>query len=237
MDENTLHKNKGYILYLDVLGYKDILNSNREKDIDSLKKFLLKLQPKYLPIDRRLFEGCDIYKFHIRHFSDNILIFYQSIEEDVKALVGMIYLANYIQSNGVVLGFMTRGSLSYGTIEYNGKIVFGKQIVDSCELEKNNHCPSICLSKELKEFVIDNPIKGIDDLLSPFGYFHHTDRDAQDRCLTGLKLMIERLNHRSVIEPNVIDKHEWLIEEYNRYFCIEEKKILNKLPSGMYGIK
>lgn len=236
MEKNELHKNTGYILYVDILGYKEILNSGDETDISTLKKFIHDLQPVYLPTDNNLFNGCDKNKFHIRYFSDNILIFYQSINEDLSTFIGMVYLANYIQSKGITAGFMTRGSLSYGNIEHNGKIVFGKSIIDSYELEKNNPFPSICLSPSLKDYALNHSLSNADSIISPFGYFHDTDSDAKKWCLSGLRKMINRLNHQIQVDERILSKYDWLVEEYNRYFRIKPIFKIVRMPSAIYQI-
>ena len=233
--KNELHKNTGYILYIDVLGYKEILKSDEIDDISSLKEFLQDIEPSRLPVDEKLFDGCDRNKFYIRYFSDNILIFYQSITQDTKVLLGMMYLANRIQTNGIIRGFMTRGSLSYGTIEYNGRIVFGRQLVASCELEEHNINPSVCLSPSLKDYVFNCGVAGCENIMSPFGYLH-TDDDSKQLCLLGIEKMIKRLNHQFSTDEKILGKYDWLIDEFNRYFDVSPKKRIVRMPSAIYTI-
>ena len=231
-----IKKATGYILYIDILGYKEAVLLDDGESIEKLKELLVKMQPLYFA-HHALFEGFNQDKLYVNYFSDNILIFYPSSEPDINVFAGMCYLANIVQASGICRGFLTRGSLSYGSIEYNHTIVFGKAVIDSYEYEKNNLWPSVCLSPELKDFVETNEIKMEDKTLSPFGYFHETDHYAKKVCLAGIEKALRRLNHQKVVSESILSKYEWLIGEYNRYFNLKIKKKLVRLPSAIYKIE
>lgn len=233
--QNNLHKNIGFILYIDILGYSEIIKSGDTVDINNLRNFIISLQPEYLPLSH-LFDDCDKNLFHIKYFSDNIFIFYQSVNFSLSVFIGMCYLANYIQSIGISDGFLTRGSLSFDEVEYNKKILFGESIIDITEAEKLNLSPSICLSPKLKNIIEKCNLTNKYDLLSPFGYFRRVE-EKQDLCLMGINKMIDRLNKTKNIDESIIKKYDWLIKEFNRYFDLKIKKKLTRLPSSIYKLE
>lgn len=233
--ENILHKNTGFILYIDILGYSDIIKSKNEEDIACLRNFIISLQPEYLPLSH-LFDECDKNSFHIKYFSDNIFIFYQSVNFSLSVFIGMCYLANYIQSKGISNGYLTRGSLSFGEVEYNRKILFGESIIDITDEEKLNLSPSVCLSSKLRNILENSNLTNRYDLLSPFGYYAQV-KEYEELCLLGISRMIERLNKTKNVDENIVKKYEWLIKEFNRYFNLKKKKKLTRLPSSIYRIE
>ena len=72
--------------------------------------------------------------------------------------------------------------------------------------------------------------------MSPFGYFHPTDEYAKEKCLAGIMKMIDRLNHQTITDERLLTKYDWLIDEYNRYFKLEPKKRIARMPSAIYRV-
>lgn len=236
MSKYEIKKDKGYILYIDILGYKEAILSNDKNTIGELRELLVKMQPPHLP-HFNLFKSFDKEKLYINYFSDNVLIFYPSPRQNLHAFLGMCFIATNIQARGICRGFLTRGSLSYGAIEYNQTIVFGKAVIEAYECEKNNLWPSVCLSPKLKSYVESSNITMDDSILSPFGKYHSTDNDGKKICLDGIEKALKRLNHQKIISESILFKYDWLIEEYNRHFEVKPKKKLVRLPSAIYKIE
>lgn len=234
---NKLNKFDGYILYIDILGYTDIIKSKNKTDIDRLRDFVLDLTPKkLLTFLDKTFDGCNIDKFNIKYFSDNIYIFYQESNQKLATFIGMCAIASFIQSLAIERGFMTRGSLIYSENEFDRNIVFGKAVIEATELEKYNLSPSICLSPSLKEYVNSQRLTNLDDVLNPFTKFHRDDREAMNLCLNGIQLMLNRLTLQKCVKEETIKKHEWLIGEFNRYFKLKIKKKILRRPSSIFEI-
>lgn len=230
-----LHARNGYLLYIDIIGYSEIVTSNNYGDIDKLEELLLSFQPKFLSKNLKI-DSKDANRFNINYFGDSILIFYDCIQDNIEAFKTICEIANYIQSKAIENGFMTRGVIIYGEHKYNKHIKFGKSLVDVNRLEKYNLSPSVCLSPELKKFAKKNNVDCNANFLSPFGLFDHKNNKDRAKCFEGLTKIVDRLTNKEYVDDKDAKKVEWLIDEYNRYFTVLPRMKLIRLPSAIYKI-
>ena len=118
-----------FIIYFDILGYKNIVNQkNKEKDLS-----LLTTINDCIVLSKNLFSAmkntpinCDI---KMKVFSDNF--FYCS----VKDYIPLITFIGCLQCALIQFNTFIRGSLSFGSIVYNDDFIFGKGLIDAFENE------------------------------------------------------------------------------------------------------
>lgn len=130
-----------YILYVDILGYKNLIDTD-ETFIYKVKYFLSVIVKEKL----------DSYKnsrFIYQMFSDNFILALP-VEEN-KALERIVNFASRIQSMVMFhLGILIRGSITKGSIYMDSDLVFGEGLVKAYLLEcEHSNFPRIIIDKEL----------------------------------------------------------------------------------------
>lgn len=226
---------KGFILYFDILGYKSIMNSDNIELQNALINRINNFTSGQYLYDLKLM---DLYKkysnddFLFRCFSDNFIFVYKS-DLTIKSFMLMIEFSKLIYLQFFNNGFLIRGSLSFGAIEYTDYIVEGSDLIKAYELENNHNEPSIILSNELLDFY-NNGMDNFDDYnfsidkkgnILPFTFWFNTRDDANmfvgyfNKYLYYLKL--QRISDPVVIKKT-IDKVNYLIDVFNSYFSNKE---------------
>ena len=115
-----------YVLYVDVLGYKKLLNINND--------FLIKMKYLVSVIIREKFENYDDSPFVYKMFSDNIIIGIKQNEN--KSLERLIGFSSKMQSMALFhFGFMLCGAISKGSMYIDQDIVYGDALVKAYKLE------------------------------------------------------------------------------------------------------
>ena len=73
-----MDKRKGYLIYLDLLGYKSIIKGHSTQDIDELRVFIDSFSEDYISKRARLMYGASYRpdKLFYKSYSDNFLIPY-----------------------------------------------------------------------------------------------------------------------------------------------------------------
>lgn len=226
-----MKKIKGYILYIDLLGYKNLLRNNSEKENERIKRILEEFTEIYTSLDFRCIFGEEFDESRVlkRYFSDNFIFVYKSEKEDFMVLKRMQTLASHIQNQFINCGLLVRGSLLYGEIEYSAEIVFGVDLIRAVELE--NHAePSILIDKELKSIFDENGCEFHEhnDLFS----VKETSEADRKEIVDGINKCIENLNRTNIADQKIYDKIAWLIDKTNEYFCsIKNRRRLRVISS------
>lgn len=157
---NNLKVSKHLICYIDILGYKDLINSITNEDdvlflIDSSFKECIK-RSKMAP-------GLDI-EISINIFSDNILFSTKINENNISDILlkieKMILFISIFQSL-LITHYQTfiRGSLTIGNLYVDKELgyVFGKGLINAYNLENEKAIyPRIILDDSIKKILIDN---------------------------------------------------------------------------------
>lgn len=214
-----MKEKEGYLIYLDLLGYKNIIKGNKPKDIEDLRAFISSFSLRFISGKARLVYGnsYDSKKLLYKCYSDNFLIFYEADKTEDNSLVIAAFLASHLLGVAIQSGFLLRGSIVFGKLEFNERVVFGKSIVEAYELESNHVDPSVVLSNELQAMYTD---KGYfeGNLLSPFSTYACDDYESAKAFVAGIERLIERLNYQSIVDERTLEKYRWLIKEFNRYY-------------------
>ena len=237
MGEEIMETKNGFIIYLDLLGYKNLLHSNNKEHVQQLESFIEGFNKDYVKslVAEHYDRIFDEKRLLFRCYSDNFLIFYESQNLN-KGLLGLcIFLTSDFLGSAICKGFMFRASIVYGELSYNDEVIFGSSIVEAYELESGHLEPSIVLSKELKE-VYERDKMYEDEIMSPFAQYYPSDRKSANDYYQGIEILIDRLNRQSFVDERTIAKYRWLINEYNRYFDGYYKIIFTEEP-GHYRIE
>ena len=214
-----MDKKTGYILYLDLLGYKNIIRSKDDVQEAELSKFV----EEFISVEKlktevkKCHEHFEEDKLVIRCFSDNFIIFYESPSIDKDSLIVSLLLGCILLGGAVEQGYMLRGSIVFGDIYYSDSVVFGESIVKAYELESNHIEPNIVLSQDLKKEYEKQQLYDL-DIISPFSASFNYSLEEARLYYEGIKKMIKRLNSQSIVDERTIAKYSWMIKEFNRYF-------------------
>ena len=141
------HNGKGYVCYLDVLGFShDILNhwndskKNPLETILKIKKNLPIINPGETSINMR--DEKRVYISRVKSISDSIII---SFGLDDKHIVGdrMLGLCSimgnikHIWSSLINEGYTVRGAIDYGDIYWDEEEIIGPTFINAYRLETN----------------------------------------------------------------------------------------------------
>ena len=219
---NEMKDKKGFIIYLDLLGYRNIIQGNNQDEIDSLKKFIVDFtDTKAIEGTVGIFKGqFDPKKFLFRCYSDNFLLFYESESEIPNSddLLTTCLLASYFLGVAIQRGYMLRGSIVFGTLTFNDSVVFGKDIVEAYQLEEGHIEPSLVLSPLLKGLYERDTLFN-HEVLSPFACSVNDNYSHAEAYYKGMEILVRRLNLQSIVDERTVAKYRWLVEEYNRFFA------------------
>lgn len=149
---NTMKYDKRITVFLDILGFKQIIKSTEDKNgndneekIAFLKETILKIR-ELLDIDNA--NGHQAKSKQITQFSDSIVISFKENEESE-----VFYTLSDIQTliiNLALRGIICRGGISYGKLIHNDKMIFGPALVEAYETEsKAALYPRIILDKSI----------------------------------------------------------------------------------------
>ncbi len=210
-----MKRKTGFILYIDILGYKDMLNS-KEND-----KRLQNILDRFTDIFSKLnfafafgqnYDECKLLK---KFFSDNFLFLYEASKDNFMDFSCFKCVASQIQYQFLLAGILTRGSITYGTIYYNDDIVYGVDLIKAVELEKNHKEPSVKINSSFRA-LSENNHEEFTDTVDLFCVHPNSKLDYDD-CVNGISKYIENLDYRYVDE-RVLYKINWIIERLNDYF-------------------
>lgn len=145
-----------FIAYFDILGYKEFFKNTPEKAEEFLKcindgifnsKNLLNSMG-----DSQLVQEALNRKFHIKAFSDNVVICVEDKNDkwDIISLLMLMMAMADIQRGFIFeYGLFIRGGITKGKISFNEDYIFGKGLIDAVQLEESAVHPRIVVSDEI----------------------------------------------------------------------------------------
>lgn len=217
-----MKKKTGFILYIDILGYKDMLNKHTPKDDERMQDILNQFTQTFSKINFSLYFGSsyDKSKLFKKFFSDNFLFLYESEENNFENFMNFQGAASQIQHQFLLVGILTRGAITYGTLRYNDDIVYGLDLIKAVEMEENHREPSVVIDKRFKPLVESHNSK-FRDTIELFSTHANSKLDFEN-CVIGINRYLEYLN-KSNVDDRVLAKINWVIERLNNYFGNEQK--------------
>lgn len=212
-----MQKKKGFILYFDILGYRNILKNNTDSENERIANILEQFSSFYSKSNVVLGFGSnfDKEKLFMRAFSDNFLFVYELDENDYQGLITLQLVATQIQNQFLNVGLLTRGSITYGEILYNDHIVFGVDLIDAVELEENHRMPSIIVDSKLKYLFENNGLQYQEEI--PMFDIWPDSKTDYEECIKGIEIYLDSLN-KTYVDNKVLEKIKWVIEKLNEYF-------------------
>lgn len=217
-----MDKKTGFILYIDLLGYKDMLNKHTPQDDERMQDILNQFTQTFSKINFSLYFGdsYDKSKLFKKFFSDNFLFLYESEENNFKNLTNFQGAASHIQYQFLKVGILTRGAITYGTLYYNDDIVYGLDLIKAVEMEGNHREPSVVVDERFKTLVESHNIEFMNTIKL---FSTHADSKPDfDDCVAGIENYLEYLN-KSNADEQVLAKIKWVIDQLNDYFGKEQK--------------
>lgn len=251
------------VLFLDILGFKNIIDKTVEKNVEN-EKAIEKLyndleEIKTFLIERLKTNKSLIYKENnsvkVTQFSDSIIISFES--DNNATLLILIKTIKELIMNLVNKGILCRGAISYGKLIHNEKIIFGPALNDAYETEtKAAIYPRIILDKSIielgsiskkskekfftKEDIIMNDLSKDTDEKYFINYFSKNIFDYYnvtniESYLTNLRTII--INGSKSSKPDIKIKYGWMKNKYNllieRLKSEDEIKEISKV-SGLF---
>ena len=222
---------KSIVAYLDMLAYKTITNEAYEQDNVSGQLIDLRktLSESYCWLSDRDNDGCrftSISKkdsYAIRYFTDNIVIGYPLIDENITSFFDILIKLAFYQLMMVNNGYFVRGAITVGDIYIDDIVVFGKALIEAYECEsKFARDPRIIFTESAKQQIdkylteADSSKCISDDILI----------DADDIMFINYleSVMIAENEHGPFIEE--IEKHKQSVEHVLSKYSKEPKYLL-----------
>lgn len=230
-----MKEKEGFILYFDILGYKNIVNS-ATSEIDGRLKYILDLYSEKQGYLNFAFVFNNKEKLMMRCFSDNFLFLYENrnyeeCDTEKKrinyflTLNNMICVASMIQRQFIEKGILTRSSISFGKISYNSKIIYGKSLIKAVELEEGHEEPSIVVDNYFKS-IEDKQLYLYEEMVSPFDCHRNSSLD-HDEIVCGIKKYLSTLDLSNCSDEDknhILKKIKWLIDKMIEYFVYKDVK-------------
>ncbi len=230
------------IIYLDILGFEDFVNYTSESRLDGDIK--IERINKFLNMIKRFFSNDAEYQQlskskEITCFSDLVVISIKT--EEIELIEFELSEIVYLLLNCIANGFLIRGSIVYGKLIHNKKVLFGPGLIKAYRNErKNAKYPRVIIENAIIKDIYDLADKKDDVYLGDTknsvsidqdGYYfidfttntrHFLDNFGQYiiiiKALTGILIDI-------VDNPSLKEKYLWLVGKYIR--MIENEKIFN----------
>lgn len=228
MEDKKKDEKEYYIIYFDILGYKQYFeeNDNHQKLLNDI---ILLLQDVSLSAD--VYREISKKNIRIRAFSDNIII---CVEATKKASENL-YLLGYVVANiqNIIFsryGLLIRGSYTKGKFYIDRDIVYGEGLIKAVALENEAKYPRIVVDTNVVQInTIDDDEYNVFEKDVDDKYFLNYFVKSQFR--TSVKQFREKLEkkikkegkypsnikdeNKIKVYESIIQKTLWVVEKYN----------------------
>lgn len=211
--QNNIEYEERLVAFLDILGFKSLINQNKADSIETIKVVNKEIQYTLKIISEENNTDDDI---SLKLFSDCFCV---SSNDILIILKKLSYIQFYLSMKGIFL----RGALSKGLHYENENIIFSKGLINAYELEQTARYPRIIVSKSLlKEYekiIIEGCILTAPDDI-PFIHYlnqkpYYEDVPIENELLEDHKKSIIQQVEKNVTIPNIIEKYRWAAEYHN----------------------
>lgn len=223
-----------YIVYFDILGYKQYFEDN-EEDYDLLDAIthIMKDVKNQVKILKDL--GYD--DIHIKAFSDNVIICVNCKDLAQNEINQLGFLISYIEHYILVrYNLLLRGAFTKGKIYFDSDIVYGEGLIRAVELENKAKFPRIIIDQMFTEqdfiFMKHNmALQDIDgqlylDYFPNFGimkaHYRIIKENIKDQINKYGKYKNLREENKVKTRESIIQKILWLVEKYNKSCDVQE---------------
>ena len=213
-----------YCLFLDILGFKEIIESSLQpgsrlgkgrppKVYFSLKQIASALNYKML-VYGRSGKGRPSSR-RVTQFSDSVVLSYKASEPG--SLSGVLFDVLQLQLKLISRGILVRGGIARGLLYHEDDFVFGPALNEAAELEKAAMYPRVIVDRDVLAGHSDFVSSDLDGMYY-VDYFNvdpewFSDWGEMVEYLIGLRELIKKLSLRKDISIRL--KHSWLREKFN----------------------
>lgn len=136
---------KRAVLYLDILGFRELLNQGREDLLLSALEIPGDLQESY-PFNGQT-------NMQISAFSDTVVV--SEVVGDGFGVVRLLNYASYLWWKFLVRGVLARGGLAVGDLIHDKRLLLGPSLIEAYDLESQVAIyPRIVVSNSARDFFI-----------------------------------------------------------------------------------
>lgn len=226
--DNKLELKQYYVLYIDILGAKNMIKSDKSEEflqkIDSLYKNTLKVLDNTYK-DRK-------FEIKTKIFSDNIIIAVPKdtleYSSDEANKVGVIFhIATFFQILALQFSILTRGSIIIDDLYIDNTFVYGNALVKAYELESEiANYPRIVINH--KDVLMFKKYQNLNGSLrydhgnvcyiNPFQSYFEISKCYKQAEIRDLSIVLYK-KFNEIENCKIAQKVFWLINEFNE-FCI-----------------
>lgn len=229
MEDKKKDEKEYYIIYFDILGYKQYFEENEENQ--QLLHYIIHMIDD---VEKRvgIYEKINKSKLKVKAFSDNLIIGLETDKLlDPEDYLIMGFVAANIQATILrKYGLLIRGGFTKGKFYINENIVYGKGLIRAVQLESIAKYPRILVDKETikkenwEKFTADIIVEDHDGEY----YLNYFDKRHIERILPKLKeKVVEKIKKDGKYNPTVKDENKikvyesiiqktlWVVEKFN----------------------
>jgi hypothetical protein len=140
------------VLFLDILGFKDLVDREKTQTILDVLNIPTELQIHETGVRRFPFDGTS--GMEISAFSDSIVIS-QLVGNDGFGVTQLVHYANHLWVKFLARGVLTRGGIAIGELHHRNSILFGPAMNHAYKLESQvANYPRIVVEKSVRDQVL-----------------------------------------------------------------------------------
>ena len=234
----------GVVVYLDILGYQEIMRActSRDASNEQLRKLKKAMDDASRWIRDKSADGDLPSAWTTKLFTDNIVIVSPVVDPGTLAepeLDSLLWFVALFQLDMIRHGYFVRGAVAIGDVYVDGNLVFGPAILEAYEAEQNLvRDPRIVLASSAKVAVERHLEWHLNPGAAPqnrgllrdadgqffVDYLEDTILMAEEEAGPLTKVLME---HKSRVEerlqthqavPRIWSKYEW-VARYHNFFC------------------
>lgn len=224
MDALNEYLKEYYIIYFDILGYKQYFEENKDHQqlLHDIKGMIVDIAN-----DMNLYGILNGKDIKIRVFSDNVIICVEDVVNFNVDALGII-VANLQIKIFLKYGLLLRGAYTKGKFYYDSNFVYGAGLIKAVEIESKAKYPRIIcdlISRGDKGFAMDSIfLKDNDEKI----YLNYFDKNLIENDLSLLKEKVSlRIKKYGKYPPNIKDENKikvyesiiqktlWVVEKFN----------------------
>lgn len=145
---------KRFIAFIDILGFRDIINKNTLQDIDRLLK-IIPYSLNQIKSDKVLEQNYPNIQIKSSVFSDTIILFTENDES--ISLDKLLISTSFLIRNALQENLVLKGSISYGdvAIDETNNLFYGQPIIDAYLLEQEVSYIGVVIHNSVEKYIKD----------------------------------------------------------------------------------
>ena len=218
-EKNWITTDKRFIVFLDIMVFKDFVARNSHEHVYDIMTKLSKA--------RELIDSFNVDQFgtnfsdkglYTTSFSDSIILF--SKDNSISSFELITAATEFLMSEAMKDAIPMKGSIAYGTISVNKakQIYFGQPLIDAYLLQEEVNYYGVVAHNSIDAFITEN-----------INYFDQELKDSYKEIKTPLKSGM--INHRNILWFKALLE----LNEDESVISIRFAEILNKLKSITSG--